>query len=361
MGVINGWQQATGDGKNLTTEPSAIAVAVVVVVVFASCQLPFASCHKRFLMPDQPTILVVGSINMDLVVRVAQMPGPGETISGDGLTMSPGGKGANQAVAAARAGTNCIMLARVGDDPFGHELRGVLANDGIYCDSVMVTPDVPTGAAMIMVDKLGENSIVISGGANMALSPDDIFSRAELFAQADLVVLQLEIPLPTVRAAMDLARRHSCRIVLDPSPVPGPLPNELLAVDVITPNTIEAEQITGIQAAEERADRQVASQLIERGARAAVLKTGARGSLVVSADGEIARVPPYRVDIVDTTGAGDAFTGNLAAAIARGESPAAAAKIANAAGALACTKFGAQAAIPTWDEIRMLMEDQNPQ
>jgi len=310
---------------------------------------------------QQPTVLVVGSINMDLVVRVARMPGPGQTIAGDGFAMSPGGKGANQAVASARAGANTIMLARVGDDPFGHELRGVLAGDGIYCDSVMVTPETSTGTAMIMVDKLGENSIVISGGANMALTPDDVFPRAELFDQADVVVLQLEIPLPTVRAAMDLARRHSCRIVLDPAPVPGRLPDELLAVDIITPNAVEAEQITGIHASEERADRQVASELIERGARAAVLKTGARGSLVVSADGEIAKVAPYRVDIVDTTGAGDSFTGNLAAAIAAGQPLAHAAKIANAAGALACTKFGAQTAIPTSDEIRMLMEDQDPQ
>jgi ribokinase len=295
---------------------------------------------------------------MDMVMRVAQMPSAGETLHGEGFATSPGGKGANQAVAAARAGAKCIMLGRVGDDPFGHKLRDVLAAEDIDCDNVMVTDETSTGAAMILVDRLGENSIVISGGANLALTPDDIFPRGELFGLADVVILQLEIPLPTVRAAMDLARRHSCKIVLDPTPVPVRLPDELLAVDIITPNAIEAEQITGVQAAEERADRQVASQLVERGAGAAVLKTGHRGSLVVSADGEIARVPPYRVDIVDTTGAGDAFTGNLAVAAARGNCLADAARIANAAGALACTKFGAQAAIPTWDEIQMLMEDQ---
>lgn len=295
---------------------------------------------------------------MDMVMRVAQMPAAGETIHGDGFATSPGGKGANQAVAAARAGANCIMLGRVGDDPFGHTLKDVLAAEDIDCENVMVTPETSTGAAMILVDKLGENSIVISGGANMALTPDDIFPQGELFARADVLLLQLEIPLPTVRAAMDLARRHSCKIVLDPTPVPARLPDELLAVDIITPNAVEAEQITGMQSSEDRADRQMASQLIERGAGAAVLKTGHRGSLVVSADGEIARVSPYRVDIVDTTGAGDTFTGNLAVAAARGNCLADAAKIANAAGALACTKFGAQAAIPTWDEIQMLMQDQ---
>jgi ribokinase len=309
-------------------------------------------------MLERPTILVVGSINMDMVVRVARMPAAGQTIRGDGFATSPGGKGANQAVAAARAGANCIMLARVGDDSFGQTLKGVLAADGINCDNVLTTDDTSTGTAMIMVDKLGENSIVVSGGANLALTPDDIFPRGELFELADVVLLQLEVPLPTVRAAMDLARRHCCKIVLDPTPVSARLPDELLAVDIITPNAIEAEQITGTRASEERADRQMASQLVERGAGAAVLKIGHRGSLVVSADGEIARVPPYRVDIVDTTGAGDAFTGNLAVAVARGNSLANAARIANAAGALACTKFGAQGAIPTWNETHMLMEDQ---
>jgi ribokinase len=309
-------------------------------------------------MSEQPTVLVVGSINMDIVVRVGQMPVPGQTVSGDGFVMTPGGKGANQAVAAARAGAKCIMLGRVGDDPFGHKLKNILTDEGVNCDSVMLSPETPTGTAMIMVDKLGENSIVISGGANLTLTPDDIFPCGELFERADIVVLQLEVPLPTVRAAMDLARRHNCKIVLDPSPVRGLLPDELFAVDIISPNAIEAEQITGTQAVEERADLQIASQLIERGAQAAVLKMGARGSLVVSTEGEIARVEPYKVNIVDTTGAGDAFTGNLAVAIARGESLADAAKIANAAGALACTKFGAQTAIPTWDETHMLMEDQ---
>jgi len=309
-------------------------------------------------MSEQPTILVVGSINMDMIMRVAEMPAPGETVPGGEFSTSPGGKGANQAVAVARTGGKCHMLARVGDDAFGTRLIDVLNAEGIDCDGVMVTSKTSTGAAMILVDGMGENSIVISGGANLALTPDDIFPRGDLFEAADIVVLQLEIPLPTVRAAVDLARRHRCRIVLDPTPVPRSMPEELFAVDIITPNAIEAERITGMEAVEERVDRQVASELVERGAGAAVLKIGGRGSVVVSADGEIARVPPYRVDIVDTTGAGDAFTGTLAVAVAKGMTLCQAARIANAAGALACTKFGAQSAIPNCDEIRMLMEDQ---
>jgi len=309
-------------------------------------------------MSDQPRILVVGSINMDVVMRTVQMPAPGETVRGKGFSTSPGGKGANQAVAAARLGARCHMLGRVGDDAFGHALVDSMIAEGINCDNVMITEDAATGAAMILVDNCGENAIVTSGGANRQVTPDDIFGQGELFEQADVVLLQLELPLPTVRAAVDLARRHRCKVVLDPAPAPRPMPEELFQVDILSPNAVEAEHITGKQAVEERADRQVASELVERGAGAAVLKLGPRGAIVVSCDGEIARVRPYRVNVVDTTGAGDAFTGALAVAVGRGQRLAEATQFANAAGALTCTKLGAQLAIPTCDEVRILMQDQ---
>ena len=309
-------------------------------------------------MPAKPTILVVGSINIDMVMRTPRMPAPGETLRGKGFSTSPGGKGANQAVAVARLGGHCHMLGRVGDDHFGKMLVDGMRTEDIDCKDVMVTEGEATGAAIILVDACGENSIVLSGGANLCVTPDDIFGREELFEHADVLLLQLELPLPTVRAAIDVARRHRCRIILDPAPAPARMPEELLQVDIISPNAVEAEHITGKRAVEDRVDKQVASELIERGALAAVLKLGSRGSLVVSSDGEIARIPAYRVDIVDTTGAGDAFTGALAVAAARGESLADAAKFANAAGSLTCTKLGAQTAIPTFDEVRMLMEDQ---
>ena len=309
-------------------------------------------------MAERPTILVVGSINMDLVVRSPHMPAPGETVLGDGFVTSPGGKGANQAVAAARLGANVRMLGRIGRDAFGKALLANLEAEGIDCTDVIATDTAPTGVAMIVVDARGENSIVVASGANFRLTPDDVFSRAEAFARAEMVVLQLELPLPTVRAAVELARRHGCKVILDPAPAPAKMPDALFEVDVITPNVGEAELLTGNKTGEERADKNIALDLIARGAKAAVLKLGSRGSMVVTADGQMARVPSYTVDIVDTTAAGDAFTAALACAIVRGDDLPTAARLANAAGALACTKLGAQSAMPTLAEVKFLIADQ---
>ena len=311
-------------------------------------------------MNREPTILVIGSINMDLVVRSPHMPAPGETVLGDGFATAPGGKGANQAVAVARQGARCVFLGRVGEDAFGRALLEGMRREGIECDNVIVTPDAPTGVAMIIVDARGENSIVVASGANYRVTPDDVFEREALFEEADLVLLQLELPLPTVQAAKKLAQRHGARVVLDPAPAPPTMPDELCNVDVITPNVSEAEMITGQRAneADDRVNKLIASDLIARGAKAAVLKLGSRGSLVVTAEGEIASVPPFKVDIVDTTAAGDAFTAALAVNFARGMSLAKAAHLANAAGALACTRFGAQPSMPTAEDIRLLIEDQ---
>jgi len=309
-------------------------------------------------MAEKPNVLVVGSVNMDMVVRSPRMPAPGETVLGEGFVTNPGGKGANQAVAAARLGGKVKFIGRVGADAFGEALLANLKKEGIDCADLLRTPDAPTGVAMIIVDSRGENSIVVASGANHRLTPDDIFAREQAFAAADVLLLQLELPLPTVRAACDLAERHGCRIVLDPAPAPKQLCDRLCDVDIITPNVCEAELITGTKTGEERADKNIALDLIARGAKAAVLKLGSRGSMVVTADGEIARVPAYKVDIVDTTAAGDAFTAALAVAAAEGQELAEAAKFANAAGALACTRLGAQSAMPTRAEVLMLMLDQ---
>jgi ribokinase len=311
-------------------------------------------------MSEKPTVLVVGSINMDLVVRTGRMPSPGETVLGEGFKTSPGGKGANQAVAAARLGAHCRMIGRVGDDAFGRRLLEGLNAEGIDCSCVMATEDVASGVAMIVVDAMGENSIVVAGGANRGLTPDDVFSCGQCFVESQVVVLQLELPLPTVRAAIDMARRHRCRIILDPAPALRNMPAELYRVDILSPNTGEAEVLTGAKAIEERLDKQVALELIARGAKAAVLKLGQRGCLIGTDDGHFYRVPAYKVDVVDTTAAGDAFTAALAVALASGRRMHDAARFANAAGALACTRFGAQAAMPTLAEVNILMTDQQP-
>lgn len=309
-------------------------------------------------MSDKPAILVVGSVNMDLVVRSPHMPAPGETVLGTGFVTCPGGKGANQAVAAARLGGDVVMLGRLGADDFGAALRRGLLAEGVDCAAVLATPEAPSGVAMIIVDSRGENSIVVASGANYRVTPDDVFVHEALFDRADVVVLQLELPLPTVRAAIDLARRRGCRVILDPAPAPARLPDPLFEVDVISPNVHEAEMLTGTQGIEERIDKRAAADLIARGAKAAVLKLGSRGAMVLTADGRIATVKPYAVAVVDTTAAGDAFTAALAVAMAQGTDLVEAARFANAAGALACTRLGAQPSMPTAEHVRMLMADQ---
>jgi ribokinase len=305
------------------------------------------------------TILVVGSVNMDLAVRSPRMPVPGETVLGEGLVVSPGGKGANQAVAAARLGGRCAFIGCVGKDAFGQQLLAGLKAEGVDCSCVQETSDAPTGIAVIIVDAKGENAIVVAGGANRSLAPDDIFPCEKMFASASVVLLQLELPLPTVRAAIDLARRHRCKIILDPAPAHRPLDEALYQVDIICPNGLEAEWIANQgQPVEERTAKTLASDLIARGAGAAVVKLGARGSVVVTADGHVYSVLAYKVSVVDTTAAGDAFAGALAVAVARGDGIHQAAKFANAAGALACTRFGAQPSMPTAAEVADLMQDQ---
>jgi ribokinase len=309
-------------------------------------------------MSDKPTVLVVGSINMDLVVRAPVMPAPGQTVLGDAFQTSPGGKGANQAVAAARLGADCRMIGQLGADAFGQSLLDGLRAEGVDCTHVARTPDAPSGVAMIVVDARGENSIVVASGANYRLSPDDVYSRWEAFEGAAVVLLQLELPLPTVRAAIELARRHGAKVILDPAPALRNMPKELYQVDILSPNAGEAELLTGVRVVEDRVDKQAAMELIARGAQAAVLKLGARGCLVVMADGHFYRVPAHKVGVVDTTAAGDAFTAALGVAVASGATMHEAARFANAAGALACTRLGAQAAMPAATEVRMLMREQ---
>jgi ribokinase len=314
--------------------------------------------HNAPVSNGQPRVLVVGSIHMDMACRVDRPPQPGETVLGRSFQTSPGGKGANQAVAAARLGAQVRMIGRVGADEFGQRLLDHLAHEDIQTSDVLLTEHASSGVAMILVDHQGENCIVVHSGANALLTPDDVYCHADAFAWANVVMLQLELPLPTVRAAMDMARRNGVRVVLDPAPVPDDFPDALYHVDLLTPNVVEAERLTDTRAAEERVDKLVAMHLIERGARNAVLKLGSRGALAVTDDGHFYTVPAYKVQVVDSTGAGDAFTAALAVATARGQRIHQAVYYASAAGALACTEMGAQAAMPSDSEVRFLMDDQ---
>ncbi|MFE9921017.1 ribokinase [Streptomyces sp. NPDC005774] len=296
-------------------------------------------------------LLVVGSANADLVIGVERRPDAGETVLGSDLVVHPGGKGANQAVAAARLGARTALLARVGDDAHGRLLLDSQRAAGVDTVGVLVG-GAPTGVALITVDPSGDNSIVVSPGANGRLTPGDVRTAGSLFQAAKVVSTQLEIPLETVvEVARSLA--PDSRFVLNPSP-PQRLPDEVLAVcDPLIVNEHEAKVILGEGARPGEEPEDWARLLLAKGPRSVVVTLGGEGSLVASADG-ISRIPPVKVRAVDTTGAGDSFTAALAWRLGLGESLAEAAAYAARVGAVTVTREGAQVSFPTAEEVAAL-------
>ncbi|WP_414506120.1 ribokinase [Streptomyces sp. NEAU-L66] len=301
-------------------------------------------------------VLVVGSANADLTVRVDRRPGAGETVLGTDLVESAGGKGANQAAAAARIGGRTALLARVGGDAYGELLLGAQRAAGTDVTPVIVDGTARTGTAMIIVDPDGDNSIVVSPGANAALTPQDVAAAKDTIAASAVVSLQLEIPMESVRAAASAAEQAGTRVVLNPSPAPtADLAPELLSVaDPLVVNEHEARQLSGLT---DGTPAQWAQVLRDRGARSVVVTLGGDGALVLDADGA-ENVPGVRVKAVDTTGAGDAFTGALATRLARGDALPEAARFAVRVGAAAVTKPGAQPSYPTRAELEVLAPEQ---
>jgi ribokinase len=296
-------------------------------------------------------ILVIGSLNADLVVRAPHFPQPGETISGEDLHIIPGGKGANQAVAAARQGASVAMLGRVGQDSFGPFLLDSLKSDSVDIFHVHLDKSA-TGTAIIVVDANGQNSIVLSAGANGQVTPVDVDSASVL--RPSLILLQLEIPIPTVLHAAQSASQNGSRVILNPAPA-QPLPVELISLaDFIIPNETELGLLTGIEIKDICSAEQAAQVLLGRGAKNVIVTLGSKGALVVS-DKQVIQVDTYKVDVVDTTAAGDAFIGGFASALLRGFEIEKAVKYANACGALATTKFGAQPSLPTKEETERFM------
>ncbi|MFJ9536322.1 ribokinase [Streptomyces sp. NPDC101225] len=295
-------------------------------------------------------LLVVGSANADLVIGVERRPGAGETVLGSDLAVHPGGKGANQAVAAARLGARTALLARVGDDAYGRLLLDSQREAGVDTVGVLVG-GAPTGVALITVDPSGDNSIVVSPGANGRLAPADVRAAACLFQASHVVSAQLEIPLESV---VEVVRALSpgSRFVLNPSP-PRPLPPEVLAAcDPLIVNEHEAKVVLGEACVSDR-PADWARLLLAKGPRSVVVTLGAEGALVASADG-VARVPSVKVDAVDTTGAGDAFTAALACRLGAGAPLDRAAAYAARVGAAAVTREGAQVSFPTAEEVDAL-------
>ncbi|MEA3334628.1 MAG: ribokinase [Chloroflexota bacterium] len=302
-------------------------------------------------------ITVVGSLNMDLVIRSPRIPQPGETIIGHDLHTVPGGKGANQAVAAARLGARVGMVGRVGDDDFGRPLLLNLAANCVDAQHVIKQSGVASGVAMIIVDDAGENCIVVASGANAELSPADVDAAEEAIATADLLLLQLESPLETVAHAASVARAHGTPVVLNPAPVPADaLSADLLEmVDVLIPNQGEALALAGISQSDSADFGAVASAVRELGPDIVVLTLGSQGALVLGLQGS-QTVPAFPVQVVDTTAAGDAFVAGLAVAMAEGKPVFEAARWGNAAGALAATRFGAQPSLPERQDLLGLLD-----
>ena len=298
---------------------------------------------------NSSTIIVLGGANMDLVTRVPRIPKPGESVIGDSFQTVPGGKGANQAVAAARLGSETFFLGCVGDDAFGEALRDSMQESGVNVSGLKTHPTDPTGTAAISVSESGENAIAVAPSANFGLTPDDVRAMRSVFERADAMVLQLELPLETVEAALDLARECGVLSVLDAGPAQALAPKLLRKADIVSPNETEAEALTGISADDLGGAKKAAEALLAMGVGEVVVKMGAQGSLYVSKEDSL-HVPPFSIAPVDTTAAGDAFTAALACAW-KALPHAKALSFANAAGALAATKAGAQPSMPTLSAV----------
>lgn len=292
-------------------------------------------------------ILVIGSLNADLVVKSPRFPQPGETISGGDLQIIPGGKGANQAVAAARQGVNVAMIGRVGSDSFAPFLVENLKANQVNVSHVTVDKSA-TGTAIIVVDYNGQNSIVLSPGANGNVSPADVDSAS--FLTSKLLLLQLEIPTPTVLHATQQARRYGLTVILNPAPAKS-LPAELLSnVDILIPNESELALLTGLPVTDVVSAELAAKEILKQGVKTVIVTLGSKGAVLVT-DTQVTQVDSYKVNVVDTTAAGDAFIGGFASALLSGKSLEDSVRYGCACGALATTKFGAQPSLPTKDEV----------
>jgi len=298
----------------------------------------------------RPKILVCGSTNTDMVIRSGHFPAPGETILGGEFLMNAGGKGANQAVAAARLGGDVTFAGKTGDDLFGHQAVRQLAEEGINVSCMVMDPVTPSGVALITVNDRGENTIVVAPGANGTYTPEDFEKAVPELELADYVLLQLEIPIPTVEYIAGLASRMNKKVILNPAPA-APLPEELLRmVYLMTPNETEASLITGIPVTGESSARKAASWLIHKGVEHVIITLGAAGAFYLSG-GESGIIPAPTVKAVDTTAAGDTFNGALAVALSEGESLEESIRFANAAAAISVTRPGAQSSVPYRNEL----------
>ncbi len=299
---------------------------------------------------DVPTIAVVGSSNMDLVVKSKRIPAMGETILGGDFIMVPGGKGANQAVAAAKLGAQVFFIAKLGDDIFGLQSLNNFRKEGVNTKYVLQTDEAPSGVALIMVDDEGNNVIVVAPGANHKLSPDDVKAAESDIASSGALVAQLEVPIETIEFSARLANKSNVPFILDPAPAQKLSAELLNMVDVLTPNETEAHILTGVEVKDRKSAEAAAQKLLECGVKNVILTMGASGYLSVGKEGK-EFVAARKVTAADSTAAGDAFTGSLAVGLAKGQTLSQAALFANNVAAFSVTRMGAQPSMPTIEEI----------
>jgi ribokinase len=296
-------------------------------------------------------IVVVGSLNMDLIVRTPRIPAPGETILGTAFSTAPGGKGANQAVAASRLGAPVKMVGRLGADEFGKTLRSNCSAVGVDTKLVADDTETATGVALISVDEQGQNSIIVVPGANGRVTRRDVDNARDAIRDARVVVAQLEIPLDTVAYALHTARSAGALTILNPAPARALTREILRDVDILVPNETEAAQLTERAITDFDSAVQAAAALRDLGAQRVVITMGEQGAVALDEKGQAAHVAAYKIKAVDTTAAGDAFVGALAAALGRDLDWETSLRMASAAGALAATKLGAQPSLPTRAEV----------
>ena len=309
-----------------------------------------------------PAIVVLGSINMDLVGTAPRLPSPGETVLGGDFSTAPGGKGANQAVAAARMGASVRMIGRVGSDLFAPQLLDNLRANGVDVSRVMEDPDAASGVAMILLDASRENRILVASGANMRCDGTQVDAVRSALEGADALMLQCEIPPAVSLKAARIAKEMGVRVVWDPAPADGFPPKAYGLVDVLTPNPAEAAALTGIDVTGVASAESAARALVSRGVRAVVVKLGEHGAFYLSnagsgyqPDADTGYLPPFEVEAVDTVAAGDAFGAAMTCALADGKPLREAVRYGAAAGALAVTRPGAQDAMPTRAEVESLL------
>ena len=302
-------------------------------------------------------IVVIGSINTDMVIRSSQLPSAGQTVMGHSFMTTGGGKGANQAVAAARLGADVSLIARIGSDAFGEMSIENFKKEKINIDNIYTDSDAPSGVAFIVVDDRGENIIVVAPGANATLNEKDIQDAEDVIERAGIVLFQLEIPMRTVAEGIRLAKKHNRIVMLNPAPAAS-IPEQVLhSVDIITPNQTEALTLTGIAVNDEVTAQQACDVLHDKGILTVIITMGEQGAYISSGSYK-GLVPGFNAGkVVDTVAAGDTFCAGLAVAIAEGKSLQLAVQFANAAAALSVTKAGAQASIPVRTEVIKLLGD----